>query len=305
MYLQSYINSLIENNLKKDENIIEIDLILDGGAFNGVYMLGALFFLKELEKRKVVKIKRISGCSVGALLGCLYALDRLDIALYISNESFISFRKYQNLKKIRKKIFLLFYKNFQDYDFSKLNGKFYLTYFDTKNGKQCLVKNYKCLTDVTDSLFKSMHVPFLIDGNTKYKNGGIDGAFPYIFKKRFTERKLLFINLQALSKLSKMIVIKKEENLFTRLFEGIHECNNFFKTNNANTLLSFIDEWDLKDVLLFRLRELIYVILVYFFTLGLNIENLIPRKWKKNVILQQHVKILKRLWREFITYISI
>ena len=205
MYLQSYINSLIEKKLKKQENIIEIDLILDGGAFNGVYMLGALFFLKELEKRKVVKIKRISGCSVGALLGCLYALDRLDIALYISNESFISFRKYQNLKKIRKKIFLLFYKNFQDYDFSKLNGKFYLTYFDTKNGKQCLVKNYKCLTDVTDSLFKSMHVPFLIDGNTKYKYEAVmknasgnevfttrwekDGPFSYSPKKFHPRKK--------------------------------------------------------------------------------------------------------------------
>ena len=305
MYLQSYINSLIENNFKNNHKILEIDLILDGGAFNGIYMLGALFFLKELEKKNFIKIKRISGCSIGALLGFLFILDRLDIGLYISNESFIYFRKYQNFKKIRKKIILLFHKHFQDFDFSKLNGKFYLTYFDTINSKQCIVKKYNSLKDVTDNLFKSMHVPFLVDGNTKYKNGAIDGAFPYIFKKRFTERKLLFINLQALNKLSKMIVIKKEENLFTRLFEGVHECNQFFKTNKANSLLSYIDDWGLKDMMLFRMRELIYVILFYFFTLGLNIENIIPEKWKKNIILQQHLKILKGLWREFIIYISI
>ena len=40
MSLTSYINSLIDN---VENNVpSEIDLILDGGAFNGIYMLGGL-----------------------------------------------------------------------------------------------------------------------------------------------------------------------------------------------------------------------------------------------------------------------
>ena len=35
-----------------------MDLILDGGAFNGIYMLGGLFYIKELEQREKINIKR-------------------------------------------------------------------------------------------------------------------------------------------------------------------------------------------------------------------------------------------------------
>ena len=47
------INTLIENI--PQENIPkEIDLVLDGGAFNGLYMLGGLFYIKEMEKRNKI-----------------------------------------------------------------------------------------------------------------------------------------------------------------------------------------------------------------------------------------------------------
>ena len=46
--IDEYVNRLIEN-LPEDKNKLQqVDLVLDGGAFNGSYLVGALYFLKEM-----------------------------------------------------------------------------------------------------------------------------------------------------------------------------------------------------------------------------------------------------------------
>ena len=47
-----------------------IDLILDGGAFSGSYLLGGLLYISNISK--YIHISRISGTSVGSLFGLLY-----------------------------------------------------------------------------------------------------------------------------------------------------------------------------------------------------------------------------------------
>ena len=91
--IDEYINKLIENlpdEIKNRKEPETIDLVLDGGVFNGSYHIGALYFLKEMERRKYIKINRISGCSVGSIVAFLYFIDGLDLMpkLYdiISNE---------------------------------------------------------------------------------------------------------------------------------------------------------------------------------------------------------------------------
>ena len=76
---QPYIENLLKN-IPKTDKPIDIDLVLDGGLFNGSYLIGSLYFLKELENKNYIKIKRISGCSVGAAIGLLYLLDSLDFS---------------------------------------------------------------------------------------------------------------------------------------------------------------------------------------------------------------------------------
>ena len=44
--LSEYINYLIEN-VNKNNISDKIDLVLDGGAFNGSYMIGCLMYLKK------------------------------------------------------------------------------------------------------------------------------------------------------------------------------------------------------------------------------------------------------------------
>ena len=51
MALNVFIKSLIEN-IPNNHIPKNIDLVLDGGAFNGIYMLGGLFYIKELEQTR-------------------------------------------------------------------------------------------------------------------------------------------------------------------------------------------------------------------------------------------------------------
>ena len=74
---KNYICELI-NNLPKRETPYELDLVLEGGAFNGSYIVGILMFLKEMENSRLVKLHRISGCSVGALLCLKYLMNDLE-----------------------------------------------------------------------------------------------------------------------------------------------------------------------------------------------------------------------------------
>ena len=46
---------------------------------NGAYEIGGLMLIKEMEKLKYFKIKRISGASVGGYAGFLYLIDKLDV----------------------------------------------------------------------------------------------------------------------------------------------------------------------------------------------------------------------------------
>ena len=55
-----YIENLADNYPNKNSSTKQMDLVLEGGVFNGSYQLGGLLLLKEFEKRKYIKIKRIS-----------------------------------------------------------------------------------------------------------------------------------------------------------------------------------------------------------------------------------------------------
>ena len=56
--IHEYVIKLIDNlpdDIKNVPEPVVIDLVLDGGVFNGSYLVGALYFLKEMEKRKYIK----------------------------------------------------------------------------------------------------------------------------------------------------------------------------------------------------------------------------------------------------------
>lgn len=304
MALNTFINTLIENI---DEKNIpnEIDLVLDGGAFNGIYMLGGLFYIKEMQNKNKLKIRRVSGCSIGSILGLLFLLNRMEISIEICNYSYKYLRKHQDLKKIpelfRKKLNEILTED----NVKEINNVFYLTYFDTKKGKQIIKKKYKNKEDVIDSIIKSMYVPYLIDRKITDKDGCVDGAFPYMFKRSNNKRKILFLNLQSIDKLKKIIFIKNEKNIYPRIMEGLFDVHNFFEKNKANNMCSYVNDWNLLDILFFRLREIIYTTIMYILRVGLKIDELLPPNIKNDSFVKQNISIFKNIWRDIIMYLTI
>ena len=303
MALNAFISSLIENI--PDNHIPKnIDLVLDGGAFNGIYMLGGLFYIKELEQREKIHIKRISGCSIGAVLGLLFILNKMDISIEISTLAFKCLRKHQHLKKLIMIIKKKFNEIVTEEDLLIINDKFYLTYFDTNNGKQVIKKKYDSRKDLLDCVIKSLYVPYLIDEGLTDNDGCIDGSFPHIFKPK-KNRKILFLNLQSIDKIKKMIFIKHEKNIYPRLLEGLMDTHSFFEKDKSNNMCSYVNDWGLIDILFFRMREIIYVTLVYIFRLGLKIDSLFPDSWRRDPFIKQHISVFKNIWRDIILYLTV
>jgi len=72
LLLKEYIKALIlnvnRNNIPKD-----INLIFDGGAFNGGNVSTLSLYIKALENAGLTKVHKISGASVGTSIGLWYA----------------------------------------------------------------------------------------------------------------------------------------------------------------------------------------------------------------------------------------
>jgi hypothetical protein len=305
MALNAFISTLIENIPEKHLSK-EIDLVLDGGAFNGVYMLGGLFYMKELESREKIKIKRVSGCSIGAMLGLLFLIDKMDISIDICNQCYKCVRKHQDLRKV----VTIFKKTLNDVlteDMVKLvNNRFYLTYFDTKKGRQIIKKKYGSKAELIEYTIKSLYVPYLMEREYTDKDGCIDGAFPYMFKsKNRSDRKVLFLNLQSFDKIKRMVFIKKEKNIYSRLLEGLMDTHQFFEKNQSNNMCSYVNDWTMFDILFFRLREIVYIILFYIFRVGLYVDTIFPESWRKDAFIQQHISVFRYIWRDIMLYLTV
>lgn len=218
------------NNLEKTDRFKktkEIDVILDGGAYSGSYLIGSLFYLKELENRNMIKIKRLSGCSIGSLLCIIYKLDLLEIQdivykLIRLNLSSPNMKFYFKILKILKE------SSPKDF-YKKCNNTVFITYHDVKKNKQIVKKKYKNNNELFDSIAKSSFLPYIMNGKLLYKNKFFDGMYPHIFKKE-ENRDTIFFNL-CNQYLIGMLFIRNEENNSERIMTGILNCHNYFFYN--------------------------------------------------------------------------
>jgi predicted acylesterase/phospholipase RssA len=155
--INDYVKKLISNlpNTITDRKTPEvIDLVLDGGIFNGSYLVGALYFLKEMEKQNYIKIDRISGCSVGSIVGFLYFMDCLDLMtkLYeIVNTDFRQTYKLNVVKELKKHLIQHIPNDICD----RVNNKFFICYNNIKKGTKSLKSQYKDVDDLINTIIKS------------------------------------------------------------------------------------------------------------------------------------------------------
>ena len=125
--IQHYVDKLIEN-LPLKTFVKHLDLVLDGGIFNGSYLIGALYFLKEMEKREYIVIDRISGCSIGSICAFLYLINELDMVTEIYNIISTDLRENHHVNKI-KEIGILLEEKIPENICEKINNKLFITYY--------------------------------------------------------------------------------------------------------------------------------------------------------------------------------
>ena len=169
-YIKTLIKNLPKNKLDKPE---KIDIILEGGAFNGSYILGALYFLKELERKNYIIIKKISTCSISSILALLYLTDNLDKANELYFDIIKDFKKKGNLSKILK-IKDLFKQHICNEKLNFLNKKLYICYNNIDSFKKRVVCKYKDIDELFDVIIRSCFIPFLINFQPSYKDKYID-----------------------------------------------------------------------------------------------------------------------------------
>lgn len=303
--INTYINKLIENlplEIKQNhvhKTPIKIDLILDGGLFNGSYLVGALYFIKEMETRGYIKVKRISGCSIGSIVGFLYFIDALDEfpSLYeLLLNDFKSQNNFGMVKSLKQKLSHSIPGNICEKVFKRL----YIAYNNVKTGKKIVKKTYKNVDEIFDSIIKSCYIPFMIDGNLLYQNKYVDGVNPYIFECKNIrktiggERKIIFMDLLGFDKIGDILNIKNEKTNFHRILSGMLDIHNFFIKGSQTQMCSYVNNWGLYNYFFMSIRYLIEKIIIYKVYFLNAISMNLSKEFKQGIF----CKFMNKIWKE-------
>ena len=305
--LETYISKLIDNiPLSKKNQREKIDIILDGGLFNGSYLIGALYFLREMEKVGYVDVDKLSGCSIGSLACVLYTADLLDLTTEIYNMAIDQFKKTTHLEvvddilsKIRKRL---------PRDIcERMNGRVFISYYDLKKGKKIVKSKYKNKREIMDVVKRSCYVPYLIDKNYMYKERYIDGIFPYILPREKGKR-ILYLDLLGYDKITHIISVKNEKTNFHRVLSGMLDIHLFYIKQQPTFMCSYVDEWSfIRQVYHFIIKKIVELLLfhiMYLFYLVYNYEvtREILENLKRNSFVQIIRGFLRKMNEKFLRY---
>jgi hypothetical protein len=297
--IETYVNKLIDNlpdNIKNSKTPLQIDLVLSGGAFNGSYLIGALYFLKEMENRNFIKINRISGCSIGSIAGLLYVFNDLNKITKIYKYFTKQFKKKYNLS-ILKNIKNILGKDICN-NYQKANNMLHICYNNVETCKKIVKNTYTSIDDLCSSIIKSCFVPFLIDETMCYKSKYIDGINPYIFGFE-QNTKILFLDLLTYDKFNCLINIKNEKNTFHRILSGLLEIHNFFIKNKNTEMCSYVNDWSIFHNSFYKSKLYFEKFIVYIAYILLKINKCLDKNLQYPLKETFLYKLLVQMYRSF------
>ena len=291
--INEYVVKLVDNlpdQFKNNRHPIIYDIVLDGGAFNGSYHIGCLYFLKEMEKRNYIKIDRISGTSIGSVAGVLYFCDSLDEFFILYNNISQQFRKAYNLNIINDFKSLMIDKLTKNDYYKKISKKLFITYYNIVKGKKRIKSVYKDIDDIIDTIIRSMYIPYLIDGNMIYKNKYVDGITPYIFSIKNNKinnkinKKILYLDLHGYNKITELFCITNEKTNYHRVLSGLLDIHSFFIKQSNTSMCSFVNEWSYLHKCHINAKLLCEKIIVYIIYAFLYLKKNVPSKYTNNIL---------------------
>ena len=277
------ITKLIQNK-KKPETPEDINVVCDSGAFNGLYMYGSMLYLKKLEELEYIKVDKLSGSSIGSFLAFCYIIDKLDSLLEFYPKLRENYRLDHNLQYWKDAIDT-FFTQLPENIYEKVNNRLYINYYNIDTREEKLKTCFASKEEIKQTILYSSFVPYFMNGDMSY-NGHIDGFNPYIFENRtIDDDKILFIHLSTPDKFKKCFHVKGEVNPDNRIFEGILETHKLF-TNQYSTLCSWVNNWGIKKYGILRIRQLLWLLVVYILYFVQKYKYLIPEKvYSNNVFL--------------------
>ena len=254
MHMHDILSSLIDNINKKivnenDNRILDLDITMSGGAFNSNYLVGCLYFLREMQEKRLIRIHRMSSCSVSSLIAFLFLTNNLELFQDKLYEMIVtSFRS--------NKTFIFTESNFQsitetikcslppddETTLKMVNKKLYITYFDVKRRRKIVKKKYKTVKDIFETIKKSSYIPHITMNKLMYRNRYMDGCTPHIFENG--KRKQLFINMIGKDKIKDSMILKNDKNGVHKIINGMLDAYYFFFRGCVGTsMCSYVDHW--------------------------------------------------------------
>ena len=186
-HFEIYARQLVKK-LPKEKNKLgqlnkqKIDLVLDGGAFNGSYLLGVVYFLREMQNQKCLQIDRISCSSISTFIALAHVADCMDLfSTILYKKTRKHFRTYFNLDAFDE-TFEELRKHLPHDICERMSGKVFMVYNNTKKGRKVIKSKFFSVDDIFETIRRSCFVPFFINGKVNYKNKYIDGFNPHFFK---------------------------------------------------------------------------------------------------------------------------
>jgi len=295
--VKEYVSKLIENlpdNIKNVKSPQMIDLVLDGGIFNGSYLVGALYFLKEMEKRNYIKINRISGSSIGSIVGFLYFTDDLDFMSNLYQIVNTEFKKTYCLQSVKELKQMLEGRIPSDIC-SITNNKLFITYNNIKKQTKIIKSTYKDTDEIINTIIKSCYIPYLIDGNILYENKYIDGMNPYIFNKE-TNIKILYLDLFGYDKIGYLLNVKNENTNYHRILSGMLDIHSFFIKQTSTSMCSYVNNWNCTHIFHHYVKFCLEKIVIYITYIIYYTENRIPFEFKSSIICKIFTKVVQDIF---------
>lgn len=297
----SLIDDLVENLPETIESQPKkINLVIDNGAFNGIYLYGVLLYLKKLESLNRIIIKKISGSSIGAILAFFYFIDELEYTQMVFTKMRECWKEKFDLNDWKNVIKNLIETKLDDDKIkNNLNEKLFINYFDTKDCKEIIKSTFESKEELFDTLYKTSFIPFLMNGELAYDNC-IDGCNPMLFDDRtLQDNKCIFISLINPKIILNSIKISNDKNISYRAIEGINETHKFF-LGEKQDLCSYLNDWSFKDLFIFRIRQIIYLGVIYLIHILIIIKSFIPLSLYDSPIWNFISDIVYKIYKDFL-----
>jgi hypothetical protein len=268
--LNIYIDALIEN-IDKETLPKKINIIFDSGAVNGLLGIGAALYINKLEHKNLLKVNKISGCSIGSLIAVWYRCGCPETIYNYMDKLFAYYKIHQDFyifeSIVQDTIQLLFL----DDNMEKINGNIYINYYDTLEHKPVIISHFTSRQHLIETILRSSHVPFMTTNALKNAGRYIDGIVPYVFHAEEQCQNVL-IKLISFTSPLECLKTKNEQNIFTRLLRGLAGANNFF-VNGDTDICCYINRGILLE---FFLREYFVLFIIGIIDILIFLRKKLP-----------------------------